>query len=182
MEDYTSQAEVDFMSSRGTHNWRLMGVCGIVLLLGVGGGTMTGQTKKSGAATATQFINPPEIAAPRGYTHVVVARPERIVYISGQVALDAQGQLVGKGDMRAQLTQALKNMTAALATAGAKWDNVVKVNWYFVNYRGDALPIIREVRDQFITGAHPPASTLVGVAALAREDFLVEVEAVAVLP
>ena len=144
---------------------------------------MSAQTTKSVAKDpTTQFINPTEIAAPRGYTHVVVAKPGRIVYIAGQVALDSQGQLVGPGDMRAQLTQVMKNLNAALGAAGASWKDVVKVNWYFVNYKPDLLPMIREVRDQFINTEHPPASTLVGVAALAREDFLVEVEAVVVLP
>lgn len=128
-----------------------------------------------------RFINPPELAAPRGYTHVVTATPGKMVFIAGQVAFDSAGEIVGKGDLRAQATQAYTNLKAALTAAGATFADVVKMNTYVVNYKPADLPILREVRGQFFPQENPPASTLVGVQALALDGLLIEVEAVAVV-
>src|SRR5437867_167716 len=79
-------------------------------------------------------INPPSISTPTGYTHVVeVTGPNRTAYISGQVALDPTGKLVGAGDMNAQAEQAFKNLDAALAAIGAKPADVVKLNVYVID-------------------------------------------------
>jgi enamine deaminase RidA (YjgF/YER057c/UK114 family) len=129
-----------------------------------------------------QHLNPPGISTPTGYTHVVTAQPGRIVYIAGQVSLNEKGEVVGKGDLRAQTAQVFGNLTTALQAAGATWNDVVKMNTYIVNYSADVLPALRETRNKYITGPNPPASTLVGVQALARPDFLIEIEAVAVIP
>ena len=129
----------------------------------------------------TQFLNPDGLSKPTGYTHVVVARPGKIVYISGQVANDKTGKVVSS-DLRAQATQVFANLKTALAAAGATFDDVVKVNYYVKNLKSDMLPVIREVRNGYINKEHPPASTLVGVTALANDDYLLEIEAVAVLP
>ena len=126
-----------------------------------------------------QFLNPAGLSKPTGYTHVVVAQPGKLVYISGQVALNAAGEVVGKGDLRAQVTQVMENLKTALAAAGATPENIIKVNYYVVNLKQDQLPVIREVRNKYFSAEHPPASTLVGVTALAREEFLIEIEAVA---
>lgn len=126
-------------------------------------------------------INPPGISTPTGYTHVVIAQPGRIVYIAGQVSMNEKGELVGKGDLRAQATQVFENLSTALKAAGATWADVVKINTYIVNYNSEMLPALREVRGKYMTGPKPPASTLVGVQALARPDFLIEIEAVAVI-
>jgi len=128
-----------------------------------------------------KFINPPTLATPRGYTHVVTATGGKTVFVAGQVAFDAKGELVGKGDLRAQATQAYENLKAALAAAGATFADVVKMNTYIVNYKPADLPAIREVRGQFFPQENLPASTLVGVQALALEGLLIEVEAVAVV-
>lgn len=112
---------------------------------------------------------------------MVVAQPGKLLYISGQVALSAKGEVVGKGDLRAQVTQVMENLKTALAAAGSAPQDIVKVNYYVLNLKPDHLPIIREVRNQYFSAEHPPASTLVGVTALAREDFLIEIEAVAAL-
>jgi 2-iminobutanoate/2-iminopropanoate deaminase len=104
-----------------------------------------------------------------------------LVYVSGQVAWDTNGEIVGKGDLRVQVTKALENLKIALAAAGATTEDLIKVNYYVVNLKPDQVPIIREVRTKYFSAEHPPASTLVGVTALAREDFLIEIEAVAVL-
>jgi enamine deaminase RidA (YjgF/YER057c/UK114 family) len=85
------------------------------------------------------------------------------------VSLDPQGNVVGKGDLRAQARQVYDNLRVALAAAGAAPKDVVKTTTFVVNYKPDALPILREVRGAFYgEGAIPPASTLLGVQALAR--------------
>jgi enamine deaminase RidA (YjgF/YER057c/UK114 family) len=110
---------------------------------------------------------------------VVIVQPERLVYVSGQVAWNASGEIQGKDDLRAQVTQVMENLKTALATAGASLQNVIKLNYYVVNLNPDKVSVIREVRKKYLSAEHPPASTLVGVTALAREEFLIEVEAVA---
>jgi enamine deaminase RidA (YjgF/YER057c/UK114 family) len=98
------------------------------------------------------------------------------------VGLNKQGEMVGKTDFRAQAAQVFTNLGAALAAAGATPKDVVKLNYYVVGLNHDKLVALREVRDQFIDKEHAPASTLAGVAALFREDAMIEVEAVAMLP
>ncbi len=128
-----------------------------------------------------KFINPGALSLPRGYTHVVTIEGEKLIFISGQVAFDARGEVVGKGDLRAQTRQVCENLRAALAAAGATPADVVKMNIYVVNYRPEYLPVIREVRSQFFPQDNLPASTLIGVQALALEDLLIEIEAVAAI-
>lgn len=129
-----------------------------------------------------KFLNPPTIATPRGYTHVVTVTGGKTVFISGQVAFNQKGELVGKGDLRAQTTQVYENLKNALAAAGATTSDVVKLNTYVVDFKAADLAAIREVRGQYFPNAeHMPASTLVGVQALAFEGLLIEVEAVAVV-
>jgi enamine deaminase RidA (YjgF/YER057c/UK114 family) len=126
-----------------------------------------------------RFMNPAAIAKPGGYTHVVeVTGPGRIVYIAGQLGLKPDGTMAG--DFRAQATQAFENLKAALASVGAGFDDVVKLNNYLVDIASN-LSIYREVRDHYVNTAQPPASTTVGVPALARADALFEVEAVVML-
>lgn len=128
-----------------------------------------------------QFLNPPNISKPTGYTHVVAAQGSRLIFIAGQVALDAQGQLVGAGDFAAQAKQVYENLSRALAAVGASFEDVVKLNTYSVNYSPELRPILAEVRRQYVNMDRPPASTLVGVQALAAPEFLIEIEAVAVV-
>lgn len=129
-----------------------------------------------------KFINPPEISKPRGYTHVVTAQGGTTIYVAGQVAFDANGNMVGKGDLRAQAEKAAENLVAALKAAGATPADVVKANTYVVNFKQDDLRIIRDVRARVFPADNPPASTLVGVQALAVEGLLIEMEAIAVVP
>lgn len=128
-----------------------------------------------------KFINPPTIAPPRGYTHVVTATGGKMVFIAGQVAFNAKGELVGKGDLRAQTAQVYENLKNALAAAGATTADVVKMNTYVVDFKPADLPVIREVRAKFFPQENMPASTLVGVQALAFDGLLIEVEAVAMV-
>ena len=128
-----------------------------------------------------KFINPPTLATPRGYTHVVTASGGKMVFIAGQVAWDVKGEIVGKGDLRAQATQAYENLKTALAAAGATTADIVKMNTYVVNFKAADLPVIREVRAKFFPQENLPASTLVGVQALAVDGLLIEIEAVAMV-
>jgi reactive intermediate/imine deaminase len=124
--------------------------------------------------------NPPTLSTPTGYTHIVeVTGPNKTVYISGQIALDHSGQLVGAGDMKAQAAQVFKNLESALTAAGATFSNVVKMNTYVTDM--DKLPDVREIRARYF-GTVTPASTLVQVVHLARPDLMIEVEVIAVVP
>lgn len=128
---------------------------------------------------SNRYINPDTIATPSGYTHVVETAGSRTVYLSGQVALDPQGNLVGAGDMQAQAEQVFRNLQAGLEAAGAGFQDVVKLNYYLVDMSG--LQAVRDVRDRYLDASQYPASTAVEVRRLYREDVLLEVEAVAVL-
>jgi enamine deaminase RidA (YjgF/YER057c/UK114 family) len=143
------------------------------------------QTKEQKArpaeSGAVRFTNPPGLAQNPRYSHVVEIRKGRIVLISGQVAFDKDGNLVGKGDMRAQTTQVFENLRAALDSVGATFDDVVKLNSFLVNMP-ETLPTYREVRAKYLTqNRHQPTSTTVGVAALVHPDLLLEMEAEVVL-
>jgi enamine deaminase RidA (YjgF/YER057c/UK114 family) len=120
------------------------------------------------------FINP-------GFSQVVVASGTRTIYTAGQVSIDAQGKLVGAGDLAAQTAQAMRNVGLALAAAGAGFADVVKITTYVVNYQPEQRTIIGQARAPFFAGGPPPASTLLGVAALALPEWLVEIEAIAVV-
>ena len=127
-----------------------------------------------------EYINPPEISNPVGYTHVVRASGSQMIYISGQVAIDKSGNLVGRGDFRAQAIQVHENLKAALAAVDAGFADVVKMTTYIVNYTQETRAIIRDVRSQYVSAEQPPANTLIGVQALVVEGFLLEIEAVAI--
>jgi enamine deaminase RidA (YjgF/YER057c/UK114 family) len=125
----------------------------------------------------------PDVAPPPGFAHAVTTTGQ-LAFVSGQVALGADGQLVGPGDLAAQTAQALRNLHSILRALGADWPDVVRLGWYVLD--AGSVQVIRDVRDEFIRsslGDWPnPASTLVQVAALFRPGFLVEVEAVVALP
>ena len=130
-------------------------------------------------ASHLRFMNPAAIAKPGGYSHVVEAiGPGRIVYIAGQLGLTPDGKIAG--DFRAQTVQAFENLKAALAAVGATFDDVVKLNNYLVDIAAN-IGHYREVRDQYVNTAQPPASTTIGVPARARDGALFEVEAIVML-
>ena len=128
---------------------------------------------------ALQFINPPTIHKPTGYTHAVKPAGCQVVFLSGQVTLDAKGQPVGKDDFRAQAEQIFHNLEEVLKAAGGGFGDVVKMNSYVVGLTPERLQELRAVRAKHLNQENPPASTLIGVQALARPEFLLEVEAVA---
>ena len=115
------------------------------------------------------------------FSQVVTASGTRTVYTAGQVAIDADGRLVGGDDLAAQTLQVMLNVERALAAAGASFANVVKITTYVVNYTPDKRAIIGKSRAPFFQNRPPPASTLVGVSALALPEWLIEIEAIAVL-
>jgi enamine deaminase RidA (YjgF/YER057c/UK114 family) len=127
-----------------------------------------------------QRLNPEGLYRPEAYSQVVVGSGLRLVFVSGQVALNAEGEVVAPGDMAGQARQAYANVGAALAGAGGSPADVTKLTTYVVRYSPEHLPLIAEAREA-VFASSLPASTLVGVEALARPEFLIEVEAVAVL-
>jgi enamine deaminase RidA (YjgF/YER057c/UK114 family) len=150
------------------------------LLLGVGlASLLLGAARPAEAQEAPRFLNPSGMPRPRGYTQVVEVPPgNRLLFLSGQVPLDSAGTLRGGSDFRAQARQVFENLRSGLAAAGADFGDVIKLNFYVLDVRN--LPALREVRDQYVDLASPPASTLVEVRRLFRDDVLLEVEAVAV--
>ena len=116
-----------------------------------------------------------------GYSQLATVTGGTLVFISGQVALDKSGNVVGKNDFRAQVQQVFENLNAAIESAGGTFDDVVKLNSYLVDLSPSNLAAFREVRDKYVNVKTPPASTAVQVQGLFRSEFLVEIEAVAVV-
>jgi enamine deaminase RidA (YjgF/YER057c/UK114 family) len=116
-----------------------------------------------------------------GFSQVVTASGSRTVYTAGQVSIDERGVLVGAGDLAEQTAQAMRNVGLALAAAGAGFEHVAKITTYVVDYKPEQRVIIGKARSPFFANRKPPASTLVGVAALALPEWLVEIEAIAVI-
>src|SRR5215469_14197097 len=114
------------------------------------------------------------------FSQVVVASGTRTIYTAGQVSIDEDGALIGAGDLAAQTEQAMRNIGLALAAARASYADIVKITTYVVNYKPEHRAIIGKARAPFFANGMPPASTLVGVAALALPEWLVEIEAVAI--
>jgi enamine deaminase RidA (YjgF/YER057c/UK114 family) len=129
---------------------------------------------------ALELVNPDELPTPDSYTQVVAATGSRMVFVAGQMAEDAQGNLVGPGDLAAQARQVFANVGRALAAAGAKPEQVTKITIYVVHHRPEYLPEISAARVA-VFGEHKPADTLIGVEALAEPKYLIEVDAIAIV-
>jgi enamine deaminase RidA (YjgF/YER057c/UK114 family) len=130
-------------------------------------------------------VNPPALMRPVGYSHGWAARGGRLLVVAGQVAKDAEGRVVGAGDLVAQFRQVCENLRAVVAAAGGTLTDVVKLTIYVTDvpaYKARLKPIGEVYREYF--GRHYPAMTLVGVRDLfdAEDGCLIEVEALAVLP
>lgn len=128
-----------------------------------------------------QFLNPATLCPTFGWTHVVSTLGGKTIHISGQVAVNERGEVVGKGNLKAQTERTFENIKLALASVGATFKDVVKTNLYVVGLKPEQVPVLREVRSRYVSKEHPPASTLVGVSALVGPDWLIEIEAVAVV-
>ena len=129
-----------------------------------------------------KHINPDTLLTPRGYSHIVtVEGAQKLAFISGQVAVDKEGKIVGPGDLKIQIKAAAENLVAALAAVGAKPSDIVKMNTYIVQYKQSDYAAMREARAVLFPSGDPPASTLVGVHSLAIDGLLVEIEAIAAI-
>lgn len=129
-----------------------------------------------------RLYNPSSVSTPRGYSHVaeVDLGTCRMLIISGQVPLDKQGNLVGKGDLAKQTEQVYTNIKNIVEEAGGKMIHVIKTGIFMVD--ASQIDIFRSVRNRFVNVDNPPASTLVQVSRLFREDVLIEIEATAIIP
>lgn len=128
-----------------------------------------------------QRLNPPTLSKPTGYSHATLVTAGRQLHISGQVALNAAGEIVGKGDLAVQADQVYQNLLAALAAAGADMRHVFKIVTYVVDLDPARAADIRKVRLRYLAEGEYPASTMVGTTALVHPDFLIEIEAIALL-
>lgn len=125
-------------------------------------------------------VNPPGATIP-GISQGVVVEASRLMFLSGHVPFTPEGHVV-RLDLEAQLTCVFENLQMTLQSAGASLKDLVRITLYVRGYKPDQLETIRAVRDRFVDRANPPASALVGVAALFHADVLVEVDGIAVMP
>jgi len=128
---------------------------------------------------STRYINPGTLAALPGFTHAV--RIGSTLYVSGEIALDSTGRLVGPSDLRAQAAQAFANLATVLRIGGATPADVAKLTIYVVNYSPKNLDAIREAAPDFFPQRNPPAGTVIGVQSLPQEGLLIAVDATAVV-
>ena len=131
------------------------------------------------AQSGRQAINPAGLPPAHGYAHVVIAPPGRMVSISGQVALDRNGAIVGAGDFEAQCVQVFENLKAALHGAGLDFADVIRTDMYVTNLQH--LDTLRQVRARYLPEDAPSTSTLVQLDALFRPGLMIEVAAEAVI-
>jgi reactive intermediate/imine deaminase len=125
-----------------------------------------------------RFLSPDTLPPPFGYSQVVDAGTGRLIYVAGQIPFDRDGNLVGQGDVLAQARQVFENLTAALEAADARWADVVKINFFVRDV--SRMAEVRQIRDEYINTEQPPASTLIEVSRLFRDDVLIEIDVVAI--
>lgn len=130
---------------------------------------------------AKKFINPPGMKPLGMYSQVTVAQGGSVAFISGQVSADANGKVVGAGDIEAQAVQVFENLKLALDGIGATFDDVIKFTIFIVGFTQERRKAVMNVRSRYISSDHPPAATMVGVDQLVEPDLLVEIEAVAAI-
>lgn len=129
-----------------------------------------------------KFKNPSSVSAPNGYSHVVSVNlgNSTMLIISGQIAFDNKGNLIGKGDLAKQTEQAFLNIKSIVEDAGGTMNDVVKLGNFLTDI--SQIQAVRRVRDKFIDTKNPPASTTVQVSKLVRDDLMIEIEATAIIP
>ena len=143
---------------------------------------MPGSAGRGGPAAdplRTEYMNPGTANGLPGFTQAVRIGP--MVYVSGQVALDDQGLVVGAGDLRAQAAQVYANLERTLATAGAVPNEVVKLTYYVVNLHPGDVALLQEMGTKFLPPRRLPAGVVVGVSALPRDSLLLAIDAIAVV-
>ena len=116
----------------------------------------------------------------RGFSMGVVQPQGKVIHFTGQVAWDETEQIVGKGDIAEQTRQCFRNIEKVLTTVGGRLDDLVAVTTYYTDQ--SQLPLIQQVRNEFLDADNAPTSTSIMVAGLGHEDFLVELAPIAVVP
>ena len=132
------------------------------------------------APTVVRFLNPASMPQSVGYTQMVEVTGSKMLYLSGQIAFDTAGQIVGVGDLHAQTQQVFENLKGGLAAVGATFEHVVKLQLFLLDIT--QIQIVRDVRDRYVNTQLPPASTAVEVRRLFRDELLIEIDAIAALP
>ena len=132
---------------------------------------------------ANQYIQPDDIwpSAQFGFSQVVVSTGTKVIHCAGQTAWDQDMNIIGGDDLEQQTAQALKNVQAALAAAGAGMNDVVRLDIYVVDYHRDKIPAISAAMSRYFDPERLPANTLLGIQALAMPEFLIEITATAVV-
>lgn len=130
-----------------------------------------------------EYINPNNLfpSLPHGFSQVVVASGKRMVFISGQTAWDERKNIVGRDSVLEQARQAFLNLEKAMEAAGGTLKDVVALRIYVVDYQAESGTAVGTALRECFSSENPPASTWIGVAALADPEFLIEIEATAVL-
>ena len=123
-------------------------------------------------------VNPPGLKPLGMYTQATVVQGGSIAFISGQVSVDAQGKVVGSGNMQAQAVQVFENLKLALGGVGATFEDVVKFTIFIVGLTQEKRKAVMEVRSRYISHKNPPAATMIGVDKLVEPELLLEIEAV----
>lgn len=132
--------------------------------------------------SVVKLSNPPSVSNPKGYSQFAIINlgNSKMLILSGQVAFDKSGILVGKDDLSKQTDQVFLNIKSIVESAGGTMDNVVKLGYFLRDV--SQVQAVRQVRDKYVNLKSPPASTLVEVSKLFRDDVLIEIEATAVIP
>ena len=138
-------------------------------------------TTPTTAGPQVEFINPVGLANFGTFSQVAAVRGGKTIHVSGQVAWNADGKVVGAGDLAAQTVQVFENLKVALAAAGATFSDLVKIVTYVVDLKPADRAVISEIRARYVDPARKPASTMIGVDALVMAELRIEVEAVAVV-
>jgi 2-iminobutanoate/2-iminopropanoate deaminase len=130
-----------------------------------------------------EFVNPDTLfqSLPHGFSQVVVASGRKMVFISGQTAWDVRKKIVGGDSVLEQARQAFRNLAKAMEAAGGTLKDVVALRIYVVDYQAESGTAVGTALREFFSQQNPPASTWIGVSALAVPEFLIEIEATAVL-
>ena len=126
------------------------------------------------------FLNPPSSPTPKSYHHAVAVEGGRSIYLSGQVAFDAERKIVGVGDVVAQTRQAMRNLKAAVEAGGGTMSDIVQITTHVVNYDPDQLDDITSTIAELFSPESLPANTLVGISSLSTDGLLIEIGGIAV--
>ena len=130
-----------------------------------------------------EYLNPNSLfsSLPHGFSQVVIASGRKMVFVSGQTAWDLRKNIVGGDSVLEQVRQAFRNLEAAMEAAGGTLKDVVALRIYVVDYQAESGTAVRTALREFFSPENPPASTWIGISALAVPEFLIEIEATAVL-